>query len=91
MNCRNAIFVLLILAASAARAEIVGKARVIDGATLEVGVHTVRLYGIDAPTEGQNCTEGGKTWPCGREASFALAYQVGDHWLICEEKGRELT
>jgi endonuclease YncB( thermonuclease family) len=89
MKCWKVIFVLLIVAASAAKAEIVGKARVIDGATLEVGVHTVRLYAIDAPTEAQNCTEGGKTWPCGREASFALAYQVGDHWLTCEEKGRD--
>ena len=87
MKFPKAISVLLIMATTAA--EVVGKARVIDGSTLEVGGRTVRLYGIDAPSEAQSCTQDGKTWPCGREASFALVSQVGNHWLTCEEKGRD--
>ncbi len=87
MKFSKAISVLLIMATTAA--EVVGKARVIDGSTLEVGGRTVRLYGIDAPSEAQSCTQDGKTWPCGREASFALVSQVGNHWLTCEEKGRD--
>ena len=89
MKLPKAVFVLLVMAAIPAGAEVVGKARVIDGSTLEVGGRTVRLHGIDAPTEAQSCTQDGKHWPCGREASFALAFQVGDHWLTCEEKGRD--
>ena len=89
MKFPQAILVILIFAATSAGAEIVGKARVIDGSTLEVGGGIVRLHGIDAPTEAQSCTRDGKPWSCGREASFALAFQVGDHWLTCEERGRD--
>ncbi len=69
--------------------EIVGKARVIDGDTLEVGGHAVRLYGIDAPDTAQACTSDGRSWPCGENAAFALAYATAEHWLRCEEKGRD--
>ena len=89
MKFPKALFALLVVVATAARAEVVGKARVIDGATLEVGGQTVRLHGIDAPSETQSCTQGGKPWPCGREATFALADQVGDHWLTCQELGHD--
>jgi endonuclease YncB( thermonuclease family) len=89
MKLPKAFFVLLVLPTTSANAEVVGKARVIDGSTLEVGGRTVRLHGIDAPTEAQSCTQDGKPWSCGREASFALAFQVGDHWLACEERGRD--
>lgn len=68
--------------------DIVGKARVVDGDTLEVGGRVVRLYGIDAPDTGQTCLAGGTPWPCGENAAFALAYATAEHWLRCEEKGR---
>ncbi len=89
MKLPKAFFVLLVLATTSANAEVVGEARVIDGSTLEVGGRTVRLHGIDAPTEAQNCTQDGKPWSCGRDASFALANEVGHHWLTCEERGRD--
>ena len=89
MKLSKAIFILFLLTATAAGAEVVGKARVIDASTLEIGGQTVRLHGIDAPTEEQSCTRDGNTWPCGRNASFALASQVGNHWLTCEEMGRD--
>ncbi len=72
-----------------AGAEIVGKARVFDGDTLEVGGQTVRLYGIDAPESGQTCVAGGQSWPCGENAAFALAYATAEHWLRCAAKGRD--
>jgi len=72
-----------------AGAEIVGKARVIDGDTLEVGGQVIRLYGLDAPESGQACTAGSAPWPCGENAAFALAYATAEHWLRCEEKGRD--
>lgn len=71
-----------------AGAEIVGKARAIDGDTLEVGGQTVRLYGIDAPESGQTCVAGGRSWPCGENAAFALAYATAEHWLRCEARGQ---
>jgi len=89
MKLSPAILLSLVFSAPSAGAEIVGKARVIDGSTLEIGREIVRLHGIDAPTEAQSCTRDGKLWPCGREASLALAFQVGDHWLTCEERGRD--
>ncbi len=70
-----------------AHAEIVGKVRVIDGDTLEVGGRTVTLFGLDAPEEDQICTLAGKPWTCGRDAAFALAYETAEHWVRCQETG----
>ena len=72
-----------------AASDIVGKARVIDGDTLEVGGRIVRLYGIDAPENGQTCMAGGAPWPCGENAAFALAYATAEHWLRCETRGQD--
>lgn len=68
---------------------IVGKARVIDGQTLDVGSQRIRLHGIDAPDGKQTCTADGGEWDCGREATFALANLLGNHWIECDERGRD--
>ncbi len=52
--------------ASPLRAEILGKVRVIDGDTIDVGQTRIRLHGIDAPERGQPCsTLTGQNWACG--------------------------
>jgi endonuclease YncB( thermonuclease family) len=84
------ILVAACLAAIPVRAdELSGKARAISGDTLEVGGRVVRLYGIDAPEEGQVCPRQGKRLDCGREAAFALAYETAEHWLRCEPRRHE--
>ena len=66
-----------------------GPARAIDGDTLDMrGVH-VRLHGIDAPEDGQSCWSGGHHWPCGREATQALASQIDSQPVVCEEHDRD--
>lgn len=75
--------------ASAAAADVTGKAQAIDGDTLAIGGQRIRLHGIDAPDRHQTCTAGVRTWRCGEEAMFALANAMLEHWVRCEEKGRE--
>ncbi len=84
---RAALVAVIALLAFPADAEIVGKARVIDGDTLEIAGRRIRLHGIDAPESQQTCWLGGREWACGREAAFALAYETGMHWVTCRAKG----
>ena len=49
------------------------KYRVVDGDTIHIGEHKIRLIGIDAPERNQRCRNGeGRSWPCGREATAML-------------------
>jgi endonuclease YncB( thermonuclease family) len=87
MSCRAALVAVFALLALPAHADIIGKARVIDGDTLEIAGQRIRLHGIDAPESEQTCWAGATEWACGREATFALAYETGMHWVTCREKG----
>ncbi len=66
-----------------------GSARIIDGDTLEVGGTRVRLYGIDAPESAQRCLFEGRFWPCGRDATRALAGRIGAQPVACEERDQD--
>ena len=53
--------------------EVSGPARVIDGDTLVIGSQVIRINGIDAPEDGQNCARhDGDKWSCGVSATAAL-------------------
>jgi endonuclease YncB( thermonuclease family) len=69
-------------------AEIVGKARIIDGNTIALAGQCVRLAGIEAPATQQMCRAGGRAWFCGQEASFALARIIETHWVHCADQAR---
>ena len=71
------------------RADLSGRARVIDGDTLEVGGARMRLYGIDTPESAQSCLARGRRWSCGREATRALSGRIGSRTVTCEERDRD--
>ena len=69
---------------------LVGRARVIDGDTIEIARERVRLWGIDAPESGQTCTDAVKQrYLCGSKAAFALADFVGEATVRCEPLNRD--
>ena len=76
-------------AQGAAGATVSGPARVVDGDTLEVRGTRVRLHGIDAPESKQRCRSAERTWPCGHEATRALARRVGSRTVACEERDQD--
>ncbi len=88
-----ALFGLLLASSSAfgqspgSQQPIQGKARIIDGDTLEIGIDRFDLYGIDAPEEDQTCERGGAQWRCGLEATFAMAALLETHWISCRRRG----
>ena len=61
-----------VLASVPALAEITGTPEIIDGDTLEIEGHAIRLYGIDAPELGQICTIKERPYDCGKIARTAL-------------------
>lgn len=79
-----------------------GKARVIDGDTIDVAGTRLRLEGIDAPETGQTCTarEGWlrrvalpsastPTWECGGSATRALIKLIGGNEVACRPTGTD--
>ena len=67
-----------------------GRARIIDGDTLEIGIHRIRLHGIDAPDSDQRCERNGKPWRCGMEATYAMAALIETHWLTCDQRKSDM-
>lgn len=66
-----------------------GAAHVIDGDSLRVGGHEIRLQGIDAPEGRQECTRDGAPWPCGREAARRLRVIIGRGQVSCQARKRD--
>jgi len=67
-----AVVLALAALAGSARADMAGRAQVVDGDTLEIGGEMVRLFGIDAPEPDQTCASGkGRKFNCG-----ALAREI---------------
>lgn len=63
---------------------VTGKSRVIDGDTLDVGKHRIRLAGIDAPERAQLCSDAAQQpVPCGETARETLDNLVGKGPVTC--------
>ncbi len=65
---------------------ITGRARVIDGDTIEIGGKRIRLYGIDAPESRQTCRVDAEEYRCGQEATSALVGKIGEQPVSCTGK-----
>lgn len=77
----RSLIVLMLLAGPTLALE--GRARVVDGDTIELAGAKVRLFGIDAPELDQVCDRGGVAWACGTAARDMLAGIVAGGRLTC--------
>lgn len=71
-------------------AKIIGKARVIDGDTINIGGIQIRLEGIDAPETEQTCVGAkGDQWQCGKTATQRLSILIKGEEVTCEKSGED--
>jgi endonuclease YncB( thermonuclease family) len=75
--------------ACAAQERIEGRAKVVDGDSLEIGTTHIRLFGVDAPEGRQSCTRGGREWACGAAAAAELRRLVGARAVACLGKDHD--
>jgi endonuclease YncB( thermonuclease family) len=64
-------------------AQVEGRARILDGQTLEVAGERFHLQGVRAPALDQVCHRLGKPYPCGKVARAALWSLVGGLDVSC--------
>ena len=83
----GALLLVAVFAAVAQAEELTGKPQAVSGDRLEVAGVIVRLNGITAPAPDAVCTNDGRPWNCGQEATFALAFELAEHWVTCETAG----
>ena len=63
---------------------ITGRAKIIDGDSLEVAGERIRLFGIDAPEARQQCRDTtGQDYACGRDAARVLTALIGGRPVSC--------
>ncbi len=77
---------LLLFAFPALAQDITGRARVIDGDTIDVAGQRIRLHGIDAPEKAQTCRIEVVPWACGIAAWGELVQLVAGRDVTCETR-----
>lgn len=70
-------------------ADITGIVSVIDGDTIDMHGTRIRLHGIDAPENRQECERNRKVWRCGQEAAWALDQLVRGKSVACEPRDKD--
>jgi endonuclease YncB( thermonuclease family) len=67
---------------------LIGRARVIDGDTIDIAGTRIRLEDIDAPEASQTCVDSrGQAWPCGKTATDELRAHIGGREVNCKANG----
>lgn len=66
-----------------------GRPRVVDGDTLIMDGHRIRLAGIDAPELRQVCQLQDQDWPCGAAAKDRLKALIGSAKASCSADGSD--
>ena len=80
----------LMVSAGAAKADVTGEARVVDGDTLVISGERIRMHGIDAPESKQVCfTQTDKQYECGRLATETLRGLIQDMKVNCRGNRRD--
>jgi len=89
LAARLAAFFIALLAqvpgASATVLFVSGRAAVIDGNTIEIRAHRIKLYGIAAPQSRQLCEAAGKQYDCGLRSALALATHLAQRTVTCQQ------
>lgn len=68
-------------------APLIGRARVIDGDTLDIDGTRIRLFGIDAPEKAQKCRDrNARPYGCGIWSMNALQGRIDGQTLVCERR-----
>ena len=71
-------------------AVVTGRAKVLDGDTIDIAGTRIRLEGIDAPESAQMCSRKGKgLWPCGEEATEHLKRLTSGRRVVCNDAGED--
>ena len=69
--------------------ELTGRASIIDGDTIEIAGEPIRIWGVDAPENGQTCGSGSDQWRCGQRSALALSDWIGQRPVACVEQERD--
>lgn len=69
--------------------DITGRARVVDGDTLDMGGRRIRLFGIDAPESAQSCERDGAAYACGQAAKHYLEALVAGQPVNCHARDKD--
>ncbi|MGB8814700.1 MAG: thermonuclease family protein [Paracoccaceae bacterium] len=83
------VLILALLAQPSAALTLTGRAYAVDGDTLDIAGHRLRLFGIDAPERAQTCSRMGKEWACGEWARETLAKGISGASLSCDLRDRD--
>ena len=74
---------LIVFPASSFAQSVAGKAKVVDGDSLEIREHRIRLWGVDAPEFKQKCVRNKERWGCGYAATDALRRHLEGATVKC--------
>ena len=86
-----ALCAFLVTSLPAHASDLVGRASVIDGDTLEIHGERIRIEGIDAPESRQTCHDRATAADvrCGQRAALWLSDLIGAGTVTCVEVGRD--